>query len=143
MSEFTITFNPPLPVTAAIEPPSKLEGLDVAAITAGYVIEHDVLYAIDGRVFAYYPSSILTVLNDIHLEWTLIQERGSHDVTLSGYTVLEAIAEQGGFQFRSPAFPPMPVGDIFDATYLEDKFRMAAATVWGLVCSIQDENPSQ
>lgn len=138
MSEFLITFDPPLPAAAAIDPPSKLGHLDSAAVAAGYATEHDILYSIDGRVFAYYPASILTVLNDVHLEWTLIRERSTHDVTLSGYAVLEAIFEQEGFQFRSPAWPPDPVGARFDAALLEATFRAAAAEVWGVVRSIQD-----
>lgn len=139
LSEFLITFDPPLPPAAPLEPPLRFEELDSLAVAAAYTIEHDILYSIDGRIFAYYPASILTVLNDIHLEWTLIRERSTHDVTLSGYTVLEAIFEQGGFQFRSPAWPPAPVGERFDTVSLEAKFRAATAEVWGLVRSIQDQ----
>jgi hypothetical protein len=138
LSEFLITFDPPLPAAAAIDPPSKFDDLDPVAVAAGYATEHDIRYVIDGRVFAYYPASILTVLNDVHLEWTLIRERSTHDITLSGYTVLEAIFERGGFQFRSPAWPPDPVGERFDPDCLEAKFREAAAEVWGVVRSIQD-----
>lgn len=136
MSEFSIAFDPPLPTAIIMEPPLRLDELDVGAVRAGYPTEHDVLYSIDRRVFAYYPASILTVLNDIHLEWTLIQERSTHDVTLSGYTVLKAIFEQGGFQFHDPPWPPTPVGAPFDAAYLEDRFQAATAAVWGFVQSI-------
>lgn len=142
MSEFQITFAPPLPPVVAIDPPMRLDHVDVATITARYRTEHDVLYSIGGMVFAYYPASILTVLNDLHLEWCLIRERGSHDVTLSGYTVLEAVFDKGYFQFRTPAWPSAPVCGRFDAAYLERKFRGAVSEVWGLVRSIQSgDNP--
>lgn len=138
MSKFTITFDPPLPRVVAINPPSTLENLDVSAIASGYKTEHNVLYNLDEKVFSYYPATILTILNDIHLEWMLIRGKFTHDVTLSGYTVLEAIFEQDGFQFRDPAWPPTPVGERFDAAYLEGKFRITIATVWGLIQSIQN-----
>ena len=144
MSEFQIAFNPPLPAVAAMDPPMRLDDVDVSAVTTGYRIEHDVLYSIGGKVFAYYTASILTVLNDLHLEWCLIRERCTHDVTLAGYTVLEAVFEEGCFQFRSPAWPPAPVCGRFEADYLERKFRSAVAEVWGLVRSIQNaDNPGQ
>jgi hypothetical protein len=79
----------------------------------------------------------LTVLNDLHLEWMNIRSRNSHDVTLAGYTVLEAVFEEGGFQFRDPPWPPTPVGDRFDAGYLEETFKTAAGRVWAVVRSIQ------
>jgi hypothetical protein len=137
VSEFLISFDPPLPAAGTTVPPLKLDGVDVAAVVAGYPHEHHVIYSIDGRAFGYCPASILTVLNDVHLEWMLIQGRRSHDVTLAGYTVLEAVFEQGGFQFRDPRWPPAPVGDRFDAADLEDKFKAATATIWSLVCAIQ------
>lgn len=138
MSRFLITFDPPLPLAVTAEPPLDLAGVDVIAVAAGYPHEHNILLSIDGRIFAYHPASILTVLNDIHLEWMLIRQRVSHDVTLSGYTVLEAIFERESVQFRNPAWPPAMVGNKFDATCLEDVFQAAAARVWGLVQSIQD-----
>lgn len=138
MSRFLITFDPPLPSAVTAEPSLDLAGVDVATVVAAYPHEHNVLISIDESIFAYCPASILTVLNDIHLEWMLIRERVSHDVTLSGYTVLEAIFEQERVQFHSPAWPPAAVGDKFDATYLEDMFQAATARVWGVVRSIQD-----
>jgi hypothetical protein len=137
VSEFLISFDPPLPDSKAVAPPATLKGVDVEAVSAGYPYEHDVIYTVAGKSFSYYPSSILTVLNDIHLEWMLIQGRNSHDVTLAGYTVLEAAFEQGGFQFREPAWPPTPLDGIFDAAYLEERFEAAVARVWGVIQSLQ------
>lgn len=138
MSKFAIAFNPPLPSTVPIDPPLGIGDLNAPAIITRYDTEHNVVYSIDEKKFCYYPSSILTVLNDIHLEWMCIRERRSHDVTLSGYTVLEAAFEKGSFQFFNPAWPPTPVGDRFDTLYLEDQFHLAIAAVWGLVQSIQN-----
>jgi hypothetical protein len=137
VSELLISFDPPLP-DAPTAPPLNLTGVDVAAVTAGYPRQHNVIYSIDGRNFAYYPASILTVLNDVHLEWMHIRARISHDVTLAGYTVLEAVFEDGEFQFLDPRWPPTPVGDRFDAALLEDMFKTATDAVWSVVSSIQE-----
>jgi hypothetical protein len=137
LSEFLIIFDPPLPPAVIADRPIVLEDVDIRSVSQRYTQDHDVSFAIDGEIFSYYPSSLLTVLNDIHLEWTLIQKRLSHDLTLSGYTVLEASYEHGRFQFHNPAWPPAPVGNPIDAVYLECKFRASTAAIWNLVCSIE------
>lgn len=145
MSRFEITFVPPLgPVEPRPVPENLRERLNVPFVQhvqASYSHEHLVQYVVNGELFAYYPTSILTLLNDLNLELTLLRGRENHEVTLSGYTVLRLEFHGDVAQLFDPARrdddrPEESLGE-YEVAELESKFQSAAATVWGLILSLR------
>lgn len=85
---FSIEIQPSVPAESEVCLPADFSNLDYEAILRQHSEEYDVLYHVDGQIFGYYPSSVVTVLNDLHWEWEQTRDRLSHSMTLSGYTVL-------------------------------------------------------
>lgn len=150
MNTFDIRFSPPLRPAEPYPVPGHLaDWLSVSFVQhvqAAYPHEHLVQYAVDGEIFAYYPASILTLLNDLDLELALFRRRENHDMTLSGYTVLH-VEFQGDL---ARLFDPTrcdhhqhgePLGD-FAVADLESKFTSATSALWGLILSIQNHDGS-
>lgn len=89
MPKLLIEINPlisPAPVCFGEISPSQQEWRTIANVTG----EYNLTYSVSGQRFCYYPSSLATLLNDILWEWQLMKDRKAHQMTLSGYTVLEA-----------------------------------------------------
>lgn len=138
MKPFEIKFDPQIDVNPAKYREGFIEDLDVAAVMASIAGLYNVEYHINGIPYSYYPSSILTVLNDIHLERELMRRRESHHMTLSGYTVLRA-------EFRGRdiyIFDPVVYGDhasarppiaTMKAEIVDDAFERALDRLYALI----------
>lgn len=66
-----------------------IDKININKVMEKNIEEYDLIYKVNGMIFRYYPSSILTLINDLDLEMNLFKERSNHIVTLSGYPVLE------------------------------------------------------
>ena len=53
--------------------------------------EYNIMFYVEGKLYCYYPSSLATALNDLLWEWDRAKSCKSHEVTLSGYTVLDIV----------------------------------------------------
>jgi hypothetical protein len=139
---FEIVTIPPIVYSGVSLLPPDLDCLDIGRIRRDHPMQHDVQYVIDGDIFTYYPTDILTVLYDLYQEWLLATQRKSHDMTLCGYTVLEIQYSGEVARFFDPGARAKggvsPVGEEMDAAYIEKKFADVVATVWGFVLSISN-----
>ena len=138
MSEFRIEFDPPVPPAPHRYSKISLDRLQCDQITRAFSQEYDVIYCIDDKQFRYYPASILTVINDIHWEWEFAKRRESHNMTLSGYTVLDLVFTGEKAQFFDPITPSQssgknPVGSEISAGATEVAFKSALDTLLYLI----------
>lgn len=128
---------PRLPVVEADCRKLDFSVLDFKRITENCPSEFDIRYLLDGRRFSYYPASILTILNDLHLELGLFQKRKPHDITLSGYTILR-VSFLGEFAvFTDPVeelhgdMGRAVCGNVI-AIDVEESMRNAVQNVWSV-----------
>jgi hypothetical protein len=143
MSTFRIEFDPPVPAPWRSYSEISLDRLPYEQIYRAFIQEYDTIYWIDDVSFRYYPASILTVINDIHSEWELIKRRESHQMTLSGYAVLDLFFTREGVQFRHNVGPvgrrrSQPVGATFGASKIETSFKLALDS---LLCLVGYKSP--
>ena len=141
MSNFSIFFHPPLPSVEIKTTDLSLEALNVRLVLDKYPVYHSIVYTIDGAKFEYYPASVITVLNDLHLELKMLEERRSHHMTLSGYTVLEVRYQNEMAQFYDPLGPATVgkevwVGKDIPCEAIEMEFMRATLEVVNLVRAI-------
>jgi len=138
---FQIEITPALP-RAKSSKAISLDGLDHGTILDKHPEKYDIIYYVAGQRYAYYPSSILTVLNDLYEEWTLIKGRSPHIMTLSGYTVLDMNFVDDSVRFLKP-LPGSPVGRVFlcECPYdtVEQAFRSATEQVLSFVRSDRNQ----
>lgn len=135
MSEFIIRFNPQLGEgTEYVRVP-----LDISPTIEMYDTSHllDIQYEIGTHTFGYYPAAPIVILNDLISELQLVKSRSSHDMTLSGYKILEmdvvgtnvilydpvATVQNG---YRKAIERPL------DVTKVEQAFEKAIGAVWRL-----------
>ena len=135
---FEIDIAPHLPVVEITPGSVDFSRLDFARIIENVTGEYDIRFIINERRFSYYPSSVLTVLNDLHLELDLFRLRKPHDVTLSGYTILRVRFEDRSAIFVDPVEELH--GDVNRATCgdaiasdVEQKLQSAVRNVWSVV----------
>ena len=147
MSSFRVEISPPLPPASC-----EYEGEDIRELLAEDIsqllqVVCDVRYHVSQRLFCYYPSSILTALNDLHLEWDFVRKRASHDMTLSGYPVLTMFFNGERALFydpveaaRDPDAAPL-VGEL-DGACVEREIKSALDAVWSLIRCAGRKDPS-
>ncbi len=131
MSEFIIKISPELPEIVTHHEIS-LDGIDFARVYKQHPEEYDVIYKIDNFSFQYYPTSIATVLNDLHQEWELVRSRTSHEMTLSGYRVLDMLINGDNVIFENPTISSenkKQIGESFSILSVEETFRSATERV--------------
>jgi hypothetical protein len=140
MSNFVIEFRPALPPAPGSQGDISLKSVQVDKVLNAFPQPYDVWYDINGSRYCYYPTSILTMLNDIHLEWELIRKRESHNMTLVGYTVLEMTFTGETICFFDPVERAQgrgePIGGEFAADVIEKTFKSALDALWSLIRSI-------
>jgi hypothetical protein len=139
---FEIIITPPIKYAGISLPPPDFGCLNISRIKRDYQTQHDVWYVVDENIFTYYPTDIITVLDDLTVEWMLAVERKSHDMTLCGYTVLEIRYSGEMARFFDPGARSkggeLPVGDEMDSAYIEKVFADIVSTVWGFVLSLSN-----
>ena len=138
MSSFTIELRPPVPPAPYPQENISLSDLNLRELLDNFQQEYDIIYHIGGKTFCYYPASIVTVLNDIDWELQLIKKRESHLVSLSGYTVLELLFDDGKAVFYDPVerahnSAAKPIDDAFDPINLEKAFKECLDSIWYLI----------
>lgn len=142
MGSFTVEIVPPLPAVGADSKRLsyddleniRIESLDFERIYSHHTEEYDVRYHVGGRVFAYYPSSIVTVLNDLYQEWEFVSSRTPHTMTLCGYTVLEVDFKEEEAIFLDPVAYHRTgtrelISEPVSAAVVEQAFRSAVVGV--------------
>lgn len=102
MGKFTVEIEPSVPPALVVPSKLSLDGLDYNKVLSNIPGEYNIRYYVEEESFTYYPASILTITNDIFLEWELTQKRESHNMTLSGYTVLTMIFKNDYVYFIDP-----------------------------------------
>lgn len=142
MNNFTIEITPDLPQYISSEPISfdYINIIDARVALADYPKYYEIIYHLAGKSFRYYPASILTILNDLHLEWELVRSRVAHSMTLSGYTVLEVSFEGEAALFadplkQSPSGASTLIGEPIWVLGVEEAFRAATERVLGVIRS--------
>lgn len=137
MTEFAIEFDPKIPGDATGKIDYDLSTLQAKVIMSTIPTEYNLIYVIDGTRFFYYPANILTVLNDLDLELSLVRDRRAHGVTLSGYTVLEIKFENECAHFFDPVggvgYSRRKIGTGVDAAELENELMYSIARVWNYI----------
>ena len=113
------------------------DAIDVAAASDRFR-KYDVHYVVDGRVYGYYPASLLTVLNDLAQELELCERRESHEMTLTGYTVLILEFGEAGGTFADPVMRGArltggQIGEPMDPDDICAAFRSAVRDVWSIM----------
>jgi hypothetical protein len=106
-----------------------------------YETEYNIKYIVIGKVFEYYPSSLSTIYNDIQWEWEKIRNHESHDMTLSGYTVLKLRCVGEVAEIYNPLLrgdPALRDGTLVSVKMrdLEKKFQIARNSIWRKVVEI-------
>ena len=141
MAEFCIEIEPALPphslsLTAPIpDHPSAV--IDVRRIYSAYNIEHTLDYKLSsGHPYRYYPTDILTVLNDLQLELKTMQSREDRDMTLVGYTVLQAMI-RGDKVESLQASKGTPSLGLFSLAQIVEALEVALHDVWCFVQHLQ------
>jgi len=136
MSAFEIEIEPAVRESAQSYDPDLIYKLDFQTIEAVFQQEFSLFYSFSGRRFGYYPSSIITIINDVHLEWTNIVSRKSHEIKICGYTVLLMDMEHDIASVFVPSLDDRKeVGMGLDAGLLERKFRSKLNDLYGLIKS--------
>lgn len=118
------------------------DAIDVAAAGDPFK-KYDVRYLVDGRVYGYYPASLLTVLNDLAQELELCERRESHEMTLSGYTVLILEFDEAGGTFSDPVVRgARPAGGQIGEPMAQEEicaaFRSAVHDIWSITPRIRN-----
>lgn len=136
MSTFSISFKPNIGEVGDCNFPQSISDMDVSSLMVRYPTQYEVSYRIDEIIFTYYPSSIITLINDLWLEFEKLLNRDNHDMTLSGYTVLKMDFKDGKVVFFDPSRDSSSlsqVGDKFDLIDIDIEFRRALSAVWNYV----------
>lgn len=125
---FEVPFEPELPDHGTVAPPKKVSWAFAYGVADGQP-DHDLRYMICDKVVSYCPASLAQILTDLLGELEALESGRSHNVSMSGYTVL--LAEFAGDKviFRDPgpdgdAMGKMPVADVRAA------LRNASARLW-------------
>lgn len=140
MNHFKIMLDPPIPRAPGVYPKISLDMIDLDKTIQAVSQEYNIYYLAAGRYFTYYPASILTIINDIDLEFTLIQKRKSHLMSLSGYTILEMVFTGERVYLFEPfdvlGSEKKPIGAAFEASYIEQAFKVTLDSLWHLIKAV-------
>lgn len=131
-SVFDIEFDPKIRGSHKLYNPVDVRSIVPKA--SYYDIGHyyDVRYVICGERFQYYPAPILSVINDLDLELTLVRDRQSHEMTLSGYAVLNVDFVKDGALFRRIGSRSTTLMcDPIQASHMEMKLSRALSSIYG------------
>lgn len=101
MCRFAVRINPTMP-SFSRSSSCDVSQFDYDEVTKSAPELYDLHYIIDGNLISYYPSHILSVLNDVNEEVNLFNDGTSHYMTISGYTVLYADISAGLANFYDP-----------------------------------------
>jgi hypothetical protein len=136
MDKFIIEITPELPklISDEIISSDYINLIDTKVVLAELSDQYEIIYHLAGNSYRYYPASILTILNDLHIEWELIRSRVPHAMTLSGYTVLaiDFVGEAALFADpldRSTSGASKRIGEPIWVLSVEEAFRIAIERV--------------
>jgi hypothetical protein len=138
MNAFNIVFDPPLPEASELRDDLSLSDIDYEKVLQDIPEFYNIQYIINEETFGYRPASIMTVLNDIHLEWSLCRARKSHDMTLSGYPILKAVFDGDEVRFHDlkkliKLKEERSLIGIFEAEFIERAFGFSLESILLLI----------
>lgn len=141
MNGFEVEISPPLPSVPDGKCIMSIQDMDLGKIYESFPQEYFIKYHVNDLTYCYYPSSIVTIINDIFWELDLIKERKTHEMTLSGYCVLEMVFENEQVLFFDPVERTKnalasSIADPFAIEAVEKQFKMAANSLSHLVRSV-------
>lgn len=125
---FAVIFEPELPDLGLLAPPSKVSWT-LAYDAAERQPAHDLRYVICGKVIGYYPASLATLLGDLRGELAALRAGNTHNVSMSGYTVLVAEVSEDTVLFRDPGPDAELVGSAPIAA-VRTELERASARLW-------------
>jgi hypothetical protein len=133
---FKVEVIPILAPSSLLDKPVDWNQVNSIAIFRSISQEFSVVYRVNDRSYAYYPSHILTTLGDLNTEWELSLSRTSHEMTLSGYTILN-VKFQGGdaIFFDVDQNVELPSATVYRAAaeHVEREFARATSLVWNYI----------
>ena len=141
MSSFTIEISPKIAPSQKRVNAIEWDAIDVSAASDRFK-QYDVHYLVDGRVYGYYPASLLTLLNYLAHELELCERRESHEMTLCGYTVLIIEFDDAGATFSDPVTRGSraaggQIGEPMDPEDICGAFRSVVRDVWSIMPRIR------
>lgn len=140
MDMFTVQIHPPVDTSQNnLRDPLKSDDINAIAIYRSIKREFDIEYIIAEMVFKYYPSHALTALMDLNYEWELCRQKKDHEVTLSGYPIIDLKFDVGEAIFRDIVWPNSVIGRV-NIINVENELRKATSQMWNVVRKISPES---
>jgi len=141
MDLFRIEIRPAVPRPVTIIADFKDLNPRRREITAKFTEEYLIIYQVGDAKFGYYPTDILTALNDLVGERDELKAHRSHYVSLGGYNVAYAKCNEGRVWFLDP--PPLfgreealeAKGDGLDISLVIEALQEAASGIWEYIGS--------